>query len=318
MIWDKLVDRCLLFTDAPGGLLKELLKEAEQELSDKLMLFESLYKITVPATNNGLGASPHDNLAEHNYAKLPPNYLQDIGVTHKGTHLRKMTEDEINRKTTGQSYTGTPTAYSISGDFIVFNTAPSAGDDFILHYKSRLTEQTSDKVLTIQHYTVTLGISNDNIYLDTQLGSALDNRKFIFENQGVTLTNGNLTYQSISAGLPDTVQSNKPGEASAANAPNRLGSKYTVSADLSTTGSLSDSLFNIYGSMGTLIDYRKIAPVIPDQFHTSLCDYAVAIANAKSAPDIYNTYWTKWMMNMDNLINESADRDLFHSIREEI
>ena len=30
MTWDKLVDRCLLFTDAPGGLLKELLKEALQ------------------------------------------------------------------------------------------------------------------------------------------------------------------------------------------------------------------------------------------------------------------------------------------------
>ena len=70
--------------------------------------------------------------------------------------------------------------------------------------------------------------------------------------------------------------------------------------------------------MGTVLNYRDVEPLIPEQFHTSLCDYAVAIANAKSAPDIYNTYWTKWMMNMDNLINESADRDLFHSIREEI
>ena len=32
MTWDKLVDRCLLFTDAPGGLLKELLNEAEIEI----------------------------------------------------------------------------------------------------------------------------------------------------------------------------------------------------------------------------------------------------------------------------------------------
>ena len=317
MIWDKLVDRCLLFTDAPGGLLKELLKEAEQELSDKLMLFESLYRITVPATDYGLGQSPHDNLREHNYAKLPLNYLQDIGVTHKGTHLRKMTEDEINRNTIGQSYTGTPTAYSISGDYIIFNSAPSAGDDFILHYKSRLTEQTVNKVLTIQHYTANLGGSNDFIYLDTPLGDLLDGKKFHFEAQFVTLGAGTTTGSTMSVGLPDTVHSNAPGGVVSGEAPNRLGSKYTVELD-ATAGSISDNITDINGSMGTVLNYRDVEPLIPEQFHTSLCDYAVAIANAKSAPDIYNTYWTKWMMNMDNLINEAADRDLFHSIREEI
>ena len=316
MIWDKLVDRCLLFTDAPGGLLKELLKEAEQELSDKLMLFESLYKITVPGTDYGLGQSPHDNLKEHNYAKLPLNYLQDIGVTHKGTHLRKMTEDEINRNTIGQSYTGTPTAYSISGEYIVFNTAPSVNDNFILHYKSRLTDQTVNKVLTILYYLD--GIA-DYMYLDTPLGSLLDGHKIHFESQTATLSGGNndLTSNRISAGLPDTSLSNMSGPIIAAQASNRLGSRYTVTLALS--GSLSgDGWADAEGSMITVDNYRKHAPLIPEQFHTSLCDYAVAIANAKSAPDIYNTYWTKWTMNMDNLINESADRDLFHSIREEI
>jgi hypothetical protein len=70
--------------------------------------------------------------------------------------------------------------------------------------------------------------------------------------------------------------------------------------------------------MVTVLGVRDYQPLIPGQFHTSLCDYAIAIANAKSSPDIYNTYWTKWIMNMENLINESADRDLFHSVREEI
>ncbi len=318
MIWDKLVDRCLLFTDAPGGLLKELLKEAEQELSDKLMLFESLYKITVPNTDYGLGASPHDNLAEHNYAKLPPDYLQDIGVTHKGTHLRKMTEDEINRNTIGQSYTGTPTAYSISGEYIVFNTAPSKEDDFILHYKARITDQTMNKVLTIQHYTQNVGVDNDLIYLDTPLGDVLNGSKFYFEAQITELTTGNKANATTSAGIPDTVHTNIPGGVVTTEAPNRLGSRYTLDGDFTTEGSLADNINDINGSMGTVLNYRNHAPLIPDQFHTSLCDYAVAIANAKSAPDIYNTYWTKWIMNMDNLINESADRDLFHSIREEI
>jgi len=317
MIWDKLVDRCLLFTDAPGGLLKELLKEAEQELSDKLMLFESLYKITVPGTDYGLGQSSQDNLKEHNYAKLPPNYIQDIGVTHKGTHLRKMTEDEINRNTIGQSYTGTPTAYSISGEYIVFNTAPSASDDFILHYKSRITDQTMNKVLTMLFYNH----ANTYIYLDTSLGSALDGLKVYFENQVKDLSAGTTAGHVASAGLTDTALSNivsDPG-AIGAPAPERLASRYTINSAFSASGSLSGSEWtDANGALVTILSYRNIAPLIPEQFHTSLCDYAVAIANAKSAPDIYNTYWTKWIMNMDNLINESADRDLFHSIREEI
>ena len=53
MIWNKLVDRCLLFTDAPGGLLKSLLKEAESELANKLELYDALYTIEVPNTISG-------------------------------------------------------------------------------------------------------------------------------------------------------------------------------------------------------------------------------------------------------------------------
>ena len=56
MTWDKLVDRCLLFTDAPGALLKELLKEAQIELSNELELYDSLFQISVPGTVSGLGA----------------------------------------------------------------------------------------------------------------------------------------------------------------------------------------------------------------------------------------------------------------------
>ena len=33
---------------------------------------------------------------------------------------------------------------------------------------------------------------------------------------------------------------------------------------------------------------------------------------------MYNQYWSQWMLNMDNLINEAQDRDLIFSIREEI
>ena len=67
-----------------------------------------------------------------------------------------------------------------------------------------------------------------------------------------------------------------------------------------------------------VVETDATEPQVPSMYHRDLCNYAIAIANAKSAPDIYNTYWTKWMMNMDNLINEAADRDLIFSVREEI
>ena len=83
-------------------------------------------------------------------------------------------------------------------------------------------------------------------------------------------------------------------------------------------GSLSSSTLDGNGGLVMVFAYRDIAPVIPERFHKDLCNYAIAIANAKSAPDLYDKYWTKWELNMDRLINEAMDRDLIHSIRGEI
>ena len=72
------------------------------------------------------------------------------------------------------------------------------------------------------------------------------------------------------------------------------------------------------GSMCRIIDYRNVAPLIPERFHTSLCDYAIALANAKQSPDTYNRHWLKWESGMDSLMSEAQDRDLIFSIKEEI
>ena len=314
MIWNKLVDRCLLFTDAPGGLLKELLKEAEVELSNKLQIFEAIYKLTIPSTLYGGGVQSQNSTTEHNYFKLPDNYLKDIGVTHKGTRLRKTTDDDINRKTTGQSYSGTPTAYSISGDYIVFNSTPTSGDNFILHYKARMTSQTVDKVLTMLYYDH----SQTKIWLDTDLGSELNNKKVYFENQNRTLTAGS-SAGSLSAGIPDIYFTNSIDSPSVAGPPSiRIASSYEITAWTAQHSLADDAWTNANGALVTVLNYRAESPLIPEQFHTDLCDYAIAIANAKSSPETYNQYWSKWILNMDNLVNEAADRDLIFSVREEI
>jgi hypothetical protein len=319
MIWDKLVDRCLLFTDAPGGLLKELLKEAEIEISNKLELYDALYTIIVPNTISGLGIVSNEASSseyDSNYAVLPQGYIRDVSVMHQGAKLRKISEEEIYRSSNNNKVDGgTPTAYAISGDFIIFNRAPSATDRFLLHYKASLTERTNDKVLGVLGYSTGL---TSKVDLATELTSELVNKKILWESTERTLTayNADATLMTNTSvpGVPDKGYINNTVESSSHL---QYKSNYTLNSALagsvSTNGTKAPN-----GSMCVLKDYRSIAPVIPSRFHTSLCDYAVALANAKSSPELYNNYWTKWTLNMENYMNQSLDRDLIHNIKEEI
>ena len=323
MIWDKLVDRCLLFTDAPGGLLKALLKEAEIELANKLELYDALYTLKVPTTLKGLGvrSSIASTLADHNYHKLPQGYLRDISVTHEGVKLRKMTESEVYRQSDGQTTSGTPTAYGISGDYIVFDTTPEADDEFIILYKSLLDESTQHKPVMILNYNANVGGSNDYIFLDTILGSLLDNKKIIIEESYYTIASGTNAGYYTAPGIPDRYESNMMGKGASLGSgiPHFRGSRYTLGADV-TGGSVAgdDGVNSFAGSMCLVDQYRSVAPVIPEQFHIDLCNYAIAVSNAKISPETYNLYWSQWMLNMDNLVNEAQDRDLIFSVREEI
>lgn len=317
MIWDKLVDRCLLFTNSPGGLIKELLKEAEMELANRLEIYDAVYQITVPSTQSGLGVNSttaDDATSDNNYTTLPYNYIRDISVVHKGYRLRKLSEDEIYRMTDGEIPSGTPTAYGISGDFIVFDKEPAEDDTFILHYKANLDGTTTDKVLTIQNY---VDASTDQIYLGTPLGAALDGLAIYAEANAANISNGTVvtSYSGANrpAPVPDRLENRNKGIGHS--------SRYDLSSPMSSgsgSGGSSSLNNNWDGALATVINYRNIAPLIPDRFHINLCDYAIAIANAKTSPAVYDKYWTMWELNMERLDNQARDRDLIHSVREEI
>jgi hypothetical protein len=316
MTWDKLVDRCLLFTDAPGGLLKELLKEAEIEISNKLELYDALYTIIVPNTISGLGIVSNETSLDkydRNYAVLPQGYIRDVSVMHQGAKLRKISEEEIYRSSnTNKVDGGTPTAYAISGDFIIFNRAPSSADRFLLHYKASLTERTNDKVLGVLGYNSVA----TKIDLATELTSELENKNILWESLERTLTGYN-SADSVLSSVPGAPDKGYINNGIVSGNLIQYKSNYTLNSAL--TGSVSTNGTKApNGSMCVVKDYRSIAPVIPNRFHTSLCDYAVALANAKSSPELYNNYWTKWTLNMENYMNQSLDRDLIHSIKEEI
>ena len=95
------------------------------------------------------------------------------------------------------------------------------------------------------------------------------------------------------------------------------GSRYTLATE-PTAGSADSDPEALTGALCVVENYRTIAPVIPERLHKDLCPYAIALANAKTSPDLYDKYYTAWELNMERLTNESRDRDLIYSIREEI
>jgi len=60
------------------------------------------------------------------------------------------------------------------------------------------------------------------------------------------------------------------------------------------------------------------SPIIPDMYHRDLCNYAIAIAAAKDNPPLHDKHWVMWQQSLKEIINEDANRELVHTIRNEI
>ena len=74
-----------------------------------------------------------------------------------------------------------------------------------------------------------------------------------------------------------------------------------------------------YGTVdGAQDESADPSPIIPDMYHRDLCDYAIAIAAAKDNPDLHNKYLALWMNNINQIINEDANRELVHQIKSEV
>ena len=73
---------------------------------------------------------------------------------------------------------------------------------------------------------------------------------------------------------------------------------------------------------GTVEGYQDTAtdpsPIIADNYHKDLCDYAIYVASAKLNPELSDKHFLLWNNNIQNIINEDADRELIHTIKREI
>ena len=73
---------------------------------------------------------------------------------------------------------------------------------------------------------------------------------------------------------------------------------------------------------GTLDNAQDTAadpsPIVPDMYHRDLCNYAIAISAAKDNPTLHDKHWALWQQNLQEIINEDANRELVHQIKSEI
>ena len=60
------------------------------------------------------------------------------------------------------------------------------------------------------------------------------------------------------------------------------------------------------------------SPVVPIMYHRDLCNYAIAISAAKENPGLHDKHWVMWQQNLEEIINQDADRELVHTIKREV
>ena len=81
--WDNLIDRCLLYADAPRQLIKNLLLEAEDELTREVDIMQQTIMSITPLTTY----HSNDTHIRPNVLTLPSDYKKMIQVRYKGEVL---------------------------------------------------------------------------------------------------------------------------------------------------------------------------------------------------------------------------------------
>ena len=78
-----------------------------------------------------------------------------------------------------------------------------------------------------------------------------------------------------------------------------------------------DMIKVVYNSLAE-VDIGSQYPIIPEIFQKDLCNYAIALAVAKELPTMYDKFWNAWLVNIEEIKNEMADRELLYNMKEEI
>jgi hypothetical protein len=303
--WNGLADRCQLFTDAERPLLIELLKEAQSELSNECLLYDSVFTYIGGDLGYVEGRNQH-------YGVLPSDYLQDVGVWCNGTPLKKMSEKDFYYKDSGSTNyrrnvpdDGEPSFYYISGGHIQFDSNPNATDEMMLYYKSRLSTSNVNKMT----YAKVSG--SEKISLPFDLKQQLNGLSVYGHGSSSGFVAMNLQYSSEIYKENIIPKAIDPFYYNTDQLTNPDGLTNMCNQYNCTIGGDTNGL-----KMVQITGFGAIAPVIPSEYQLSLCDYAIAIASAKKNPDIHDRHLSVWTARMQNIKNKDADKDLMFNIRE--
>lgn len=297
--WNGLADRCQLFIDAERPLLIELLKEAQSELSNECLLYDAVFTYVGEDLGYVEGRNQH-------YGVLPVDYLQDIGVWCNGTPLKKMSEKDFYYTDSGSTDyrrnvpdDGEPSFYYISGGHIQFDSNPNATDEIMLYYKARLVTPDVGKLSYAE-------IGGDSIiYLPYNLQSELNGLTFVSPQFNfINMTYSGITAQTFPSLLDPYYY----------NTDHNRNDDHIYPYSNKYTGTLSGPTTGL--RMGQIMGFGRKAPVIPSEYHLSLCDYAIAIASAKKNPEVHDRHLSMWTARMQDIKNKDADKDLMFNIRE--
>tara|TARA_Y100001973_G_C5153194_1_gene309266 strand:+ start:433 stop:1272 length:840 start_codon:yes stop_codon:yes gene_type:complete len=158
MSWDKLADRCLLFTEANKGMLIELLKEAEEELGRKCTLFEGSWAYSIPLDSRSY------------YVHLPDEAVKVNTVLFDGSLLKATDDADFPWNSSNSVDDGTPSRYMVRRGLdstkLYLDKKPSSGNLTVKYSASRA--HISDKQF------VNKGSLQNAFFLVSDLGSALN------------------------------------------------------------------------------------------------------------------------------------------------
>lgn len=315
--WDNLIDRCLLYAEAPRQMIKNLLMEAEDELSREVDIVEQVIRAVTPLRGNYPGfATAH----KPNPLLLPNNFKKISEVRYKGEVLPLVDRDSIDFNTKNNTKDGTPTGYYIApaehgtgGLAVWLDKNPPDGDYLTVWYYAQISrmEEGYFHIPVYQAYDVT-GSWNGYISLATDLGSVLDGARVSLGHAPNQQNNIVLKYvQTTSANVELNDNLFIPNWGTISNHRySGVSSIYNHNVNLNG-GEERDNMALVY-------DFRKYSPIVPQMYRISLCNYAIALSQAKANPEMHDKHYQMWLQDVEKIKNEQADKSLNHTIKEVI
>ena len=91
-----------------------------------------------------------------------------------------------------------------------------------------------------------------------------------------------------------------------------------IFSQIPNTGDKIKLIYNSLGQVNKKEDPSSSGPKIQEIYHKDLCNYAIAIASAKEMPTMYDKFWQLWLVSIEEIKNEVADRELLYNMKEEI